>query len=50
MRVFVLLEQGKGDPAWRERYRRGEVYEQTPYGYGLAESDGVSVTFSRDRS
>ncbi|WP_432570275.1 glycosyltransferase [Kineococcus sp. SYSU DK005] len=49
MRVFVLLEQGKGDPAWRERYRRGEVYEQTPYGYGLAEGDGVSVTFSRDR-
>ncbi|WP_432498843.1 glycosyltransferase [Kineococcus gypseus] len=49
MRVFVLLEQGKGDPAWRERYGRGEVYEQSPYGYGLAQGPGVQVVLSRDR-
>jgi glycosyltransferase involved in cell wall biosynthesis len=49
MRVFVLLEQGKGDPRWGERFRRGEVYEATPYGYGTVADPDVDVVLSTDR-
>ncbi|PRY15258.1 glycosyltransferase [Kineococcus rhizosphaerae] len=50
MRVFVLLEHGKGDPRWGERFRRGEVYEATPYGYGTVEDPDVQVVLSTDHA
>lgn len=36
-RVVVMLNREQDASAWRERFRRGETMDQTPYGYDRAE-------------
>lgn len=50
LNVFVHLAINKDAIAWREDWRSGRligVNEETPYGYGRAESMGCVVKFSR---
>jgi glycosyltransferase involved in cell wall biosynthesis len=49
IRVFVLMEHGRGLKTWTARYERGEVQDATPYGLGRAASSDVHVAFSEDR-
>lgn len=48
IRVYVHLGYGFDAEAWKERYRRGETSDFTPYGFHLAERPGVAVRFSSD--
>lgn len=51
--VFVHLAHGYDAARWRERWESGElvgVNEPTPYGYGRAEEQGMSLAFSVDGS
>jgi glycosyltransferase involved in cell wall biosynthesis len=45
--VFILLEHGRGLRTWRDRYARGEVSEEVPYGYQISDPDWT-VEFSQD--
>jgi glycosyltransferase involved in cell wall biosynthesis len=47
MRVFVLLPRSLDAEDWRWRHARGDVPDQTPYGYHHAEALGCEVMFSR---
>lgn len=47
-RVFVQLAHGQDAGRWRERYGRGEVPDEVPYGYHHAAGPDLEVRFSRD--
>lgn len=49
LRVYVHLGHGFEAGQFRERFHRGEFNDLTPYGFHLAESRDVSMTFSQDR-
>lgn len=46
-RVFVHLDYGRSEARWLERFRRGEVWDSTPYGYGDAR-EFYDLSFSED--
>jgi glycosyltransferase involved in cell wall biosynthesis len=46
--AFVHLKHGLDVARYREQYRRGEVPDETPYGFHHAESMGWEVQFSED--
>ena len=48
IRVHVQLGYGFDAQVAKERYRRGETNDYTPYGFHLAECPGVAVRFSSD--
>lgn len=50
LKIYVHLGHGFEASAFRERFARGEVNDSTPYGFHLAEREGVSVAFSVDRA
>src|SRR5579875_3519254 len=46
--AHVHLKHGLDAAQYRERYLRGEVPDETPYGFHHAESAGWRLTFSED--
>src|SRR5579875_3828163 len=48
--AHVHLKRGLDAARYRERYRRGEVPDETPYGFHHAESIGWRVVFSEDHA
>lgn len=49
IRVFVLLRHGLNRDSWSSRFRAGEAWDETPYGYGLA-SERFRLDWSKDRT
>lgn len=47
--AFVLLSHGLDAVAYRQAFERGEVPDESPYGFHLAEEFGWRLIFSRDR-
>ncbi|QAY74678.1 glycosyltransferase [Agromyces protaetiae] len=48
-RVAVVLRHGLNPDRWRERHERGEVVDETPYGYHLA-GDEFDLVWSTDHA
>lgn len=48
-RTYVHLDHGRSFENWRRRFDRGEVWESTPYSYGLAEAH-LNLSNSRDHA
>lgn len=49
LRVAIILRYGLNPTVWRARHAAGEVVDETPYGYHLADGD-VSLTWSVDHA
>ena len=47
-RVAVIVRFGLNPQQWAQRYARGEVVDETPYAYHLAEQ-WFAVDWSKDR-
>jgi glycosyltransferase involved in cell wall biosynthesis len=48
-RVHIQLDYGRGINTWQERWQRGEVFEQWPYGYQWA-ARWVELSYSLDHA
>ncbi len=49
LRVAIVLRYGLSRSVWQARHAAGEVVDETPYGYHLAEGD-VSLTWCEDHA
>jgi len=49
LRVAIVLRYGLSPSVWRARHAAGEVVDETPYGYHLADGD-VSLTWCVDHA
>jgi glycosyltransferase involved in cell wall biosynthesis len=47
LRILVVLPRHLDVAAWTQRFVRGEVVDETPYGYHFANRYGCQVSFSR---